>query len=165
MAIVWLALIIIGPIVGIYLLKSNAAMVFLALCLGYVLLSFDSHNANNLTSSHIPVHLKTSSIIVNLVLLIGPALLTLVAQSGSIHANRKLLNLLPAIGVGLFGALLVVPRLPASLMQSIVTTHYWAKLIAYQSDIVGIGSGVAILFLWLSLKKDGAKKHHGKSKA
>lgn len=164
MAIIWLALIVILPIAAIYLLKSNAATVFLALCLGYVLLSFDSTNANGLANAHVPVHLKTSTLIVNLVLLLGPAIITLFALTGSIHGKRKLLNLLPALAVGLFAALLVVPHLPSLLMDSIYANQYWIKLISYQSTVVGIGSGVSILFFWLSLKKDSSKKHP-KSKA
>ena len=158
----WLAIIALAPIVGIFLLGANAALVFLSLCLGYVLYSFDAHNAtsaiNSLHQYSFTNHLKTSAIVINLVLLLGPALITLVIQIRSMHGSRRLFNLIPAVFCGLFAALIVVPALPASVASSIGATPYWGKLAHYQDDIVGIGAAVAIVFFWSNFKHHASKK-------
>ena len=163
----WLALIVIIPAVGLYLLRVNAAAVFLSLCLGYVLVSFDSHNAHRLASAlthnNMPVHLQFSAVAVNLGLLLAPAVLTLLLQIKSVNGRRKFLNILPACAVGLFAALIIVPQLPGSVMVSVIRTNYWTQLIHYETDIVGIGAIVSLLFFWFSLAHKELKqfRHHG----
>ncbi|MGH7234502.1 MAG: hypothetical protein ACREF7_03615, partial [Candidatus Saccharimonadales bacterium] len=77
---IWLAIIVLAPIAGIFLLNANAALIFLSLCLGYVLYSFDSHNTlSAIHSIHkytYATHLIPSSIAMNLALLLGPAVIT-----------------------------------------------------------------------------------------
>lgn len=166
---IYLALITLGPVIIIYLLSVNGAMMFLSLCLGYVLYAFDSHNAMSVAQSlnvhHLSTHLKPSDILINLILLLGPAAITLVTQIHSMHGSKKLLNLLPAIFCGLFVALLIVPALPVSLAESIAKTAYWGKLVHYQAEIVGFGAAVAILFFFIGFKHSNAKKHAHKTSA
>ena len=163
----WLALFVIGPALGLYLLRVNAAPVFMALCLGYVLVSFDSHNAHrlasDLTHNNMPVHLQLSAVAINLGLLLAPAALTLLLQIRSVSGHRKLLNILPSIAVGLFVALIVVPQLPGSIMESVIKTKYWSQLTRNETDIVGIGAIIALLFYWLSMAHKEFKqfRHHG----
>lgn len=163
--LIWLTAIIIFPIIGLYLLKVNAALVYLSLCLGYVLYIFDAHNAGVLAGSlnaHSSlVHLKASTVVVNFALLLGPAALTLISQINSLHGkSKRFLNLVPTIVTGLFIPLLVVPILPASTAESIIKTSYWAQLIKYRASIVGVGAVVAILFFWLNGRESTKKKHH-----
>jgi hypothetical protein len=157
----------IGPAIIIYLLSVNGAAMFLSLCLGYVLYAFDSHNAMSVAQSldahHLSTHLKPSDIFINLVLLLGPAVITLVTQIHSMRGSRKLLNLLPAIFCGLFVALLIVPVLPVSLAEAIAKTAYWGKLVHYQAEIVGFGAAIAILFFFMGHKHSSTKKHTHKS--
>ena len=160
--LIWLLLIVLLPVLALYLLRANAAAVYLSLCLGFVLYFFDSHSAYTAAGS-LPAHIKASSLLVNIVLLIGPAILTMLIQVHSLHGNKKSLNLLPALFCGLFAALIIVPVLPNSLMHSIGSTSYWHTLTKYQGSVVGIGAVVAILFFWFNLKKEGgSKKHHAK---
>ncbi len=164
---IWLAIITLLPIVSIFLLNVNGAAVFLSLCLGFVLYFFDAHNAVNAMSSlssHITnPHLKPSDVVINLALLTVPAIITLFIQIKSVHGGRRILNLLPAVCCGLLAALLIVPALPSSLTTSIVKTGYWVKLVHYQTDIVGAGAAVALLFLWLNHKTGTDKKHSHKT--
>ena len=160
--LIWLLVIVLLPVVALYFLRSNAAAVYLSLCLGFVLYFFDSHKAYTAAGS-LPAHIKASSLLVNLVLLIGPALLTMLIQIHSLHGSKKSLNLLPALFCGLFAALIIVPVLPQTMTHSINSTSYWHSLIKYQGSIVGIGAAVAILFFWFNLRKEsGSKKHHAK---
>lgn len=157
--LIWLAIIILLPLVALYLLKANAAPVFFGLCLGYVLLSFDSHNANTLASSHSPV--KLSSMAVNLALLLVPALITLISQIGSVKQKHKYINLLPALSVGVLAALLIIPLMPGSIAHSIYATSFWPKLTDYRASIVGVGAVIAILFFWFN-SKHKEEKHKSK---
>ena len=158
---IWLAIITLAPIALIYFLGVNAAPVFLSLCLGFVLYSFDGRKALNLAHSinHANAHLNPSTIAVDLILLLGPAAITLISQIRSVHGSKHLLNIVPAVFCGLFAALLIVPILPTSLMHTIIRTAYWGKLSRYEAEIVGAGAAVAIVFFWLGYKHSG-KKHH-----
>ncbi len=159
---IWLAIITLAPIALVYVLRANAALVYLSLCLGYVLYSFDSHNALTTVNSlhiHNPTNIKPSSIMVNLVLLLGPTVLTLISQINSIKKSRKLMNLIPAAFCGLFTTLIIVPTLPASIAGKVEITSYWSSLTHYQAGIVGIGAAVAILFFWMNSKHNGKKYH------
>lgn len=157
---IWLAIIILLPLVALYFLKANAAPVFFGLCLGYVLLNFDSHNASTLASSHSPV--KLSSMAVNLALLLIPALVTLISQIGSVKHNNRYTNLLPALSVGVLAALLIIPLMPGSIAHSIYATSLWPKLTQYRAAIVGVGALITILFFWLNSKRK-EEKHKAKA--
>jgi hypothetical protein len=165
--LLWLLVIFLIPLVGFYLLRINASLVFLSLCLGYVLLSFESRNSNsiaaNLAKHHyaFPVHLSPSAVTVNLLLLLGPAVLSIILQFRSVAKHYRLLNVIPSLAVSLFAPILIVPLLPTNIMLSIMNNSYWLKLIRYQSSIVGFGSLVAIIFFWLLVynKRKGSKKH------
>jgi len=165
MGLIWLLIIFLIPVIGFYLLRINAALVFLSLCLGYVLFAFDAQNASKIVGSlsnvgSLDIHLKPTAVVVNLLLLLGPAVITLISQIGSVSDIKKILNILPSIGVGLFTILLVVPILPHSIMSAVVETSYWSTIVHNKASIVGIGAGVAILFFWFTLYKGNMKKHH-----
>lgn len=152
----WLAILTLAPVLLIYLTGANAALVFLSLCLGYVLYAFDSHNAlsaiNSLHSHNGIPHLKTSSISINLALLLVPAIISIIVQLKSVRGSRKLLNLIPALFCGLLTALIVVPALPSSLANEIAKTSYWTKLTSNQGPIVGLGAAISLVFFSLSSK-------------
>lgn len=164
LSILWLALIVFLPVVVFYLLQVNAAPVFLSLCLGYVLVAFDSKNSRSFLGSinqtSAPIHIKASVIAINLVLLLGPAVLTILSQIKTINGSRKLLNLLSSLSVGLFAALITVPRLPVSISGKIASNQYWLYIIKYQTYIVGIGSLIALVFFLITIHKKESKKHH-----
>jgi hypothetical protein len=168
--LMWLLIIFLIPLVGFYLFRVNAAPVFLSLCLGYVLLAFDSHNASiiagNLASHNYTfIHVTPTVGTVNLVLLLGPAALSIILQLGSMAKHKRLINVLPSLGVGLFAPILIVPLLPATIMIAIIRTSYWVKLVNNQASIVGFGALIAIAFFWLTVyKHDGPKRHYSKAK-
>ena len=159
--LLWLLVLVLLPLILLFILRANAAAVYLSLCLGFVLYFFDSHNASTAAGS-LPVHLKSTSLAVNLLLLLGPAVLTMLFMLHSVHGSKKKLNLIPAAFCGLFTALIVVPALPPSIANGILSTSYWHNLSKYQGAVVGIGAVVALAFFWLFSKKKEAKKHHTK---
>jgi len=70
-----------------------------------------------------------------------------------------LVNILPAASVGLVGALLVVPLLPASAAQDIINSSLWDQLTRAQSLIVGISALACLCVLWVQRPKTNSSKH------
>jgi hypothetical protein len=163
-----LACIIILPIAVIVFLRVNAALVFLSLCLGDVLTQFVATNDNSLTnllySSHVNASLHPPNDTWRLILLLLPVVITTVIMVHTIKGNsRRLLNLLPAVGFGLVGALLVVPVLPATAAQDVINNSLWSQLTKYQGVIVLLSALACLSMLWLQRSKSSGGKHskHG----
>jgi hypothetical protein len=165
-----LGAIVLVPIVLLMILRINAALVFLSLCLGDVLVQFVAGDANSFTnlfsSSHRIQSLTTSSSGFKLLLLLFPVVLTAIFMIRTIKGSRLALNLLPAAGVGLLGGLLVVPLLSAGLSHNIIDSSLWAQAKRAQDIIVGASALVCLLVLWLQRPKTAtgdekhAKHHH-----
>jgi hypothetical protein len=165
-----LAAIVLVPVVVLMVLRVNAALVFLSLCLGDVLVQFVAPDANDLVSllssprASAAVHV-TSSNILKLVLLLFPVVLTAIFMIRTIRGNgRLLLNVLPAAGVGMLGALLVVPLLPPGLGHNIVNSSLWHQVSRTQDLIVGASALICLLVLWLQRPKTGGEGKHAKHK-
>lgn len=165
-----LASIALIPVVLLMVLRVNAALVFLSLCLGSVLTTFLGPDANDmlsLVSAHASRTVSASQTTAQLVLLAIPVVLTIVFMIKSVPKGLKLIiNLLPAVGVGLLTALLVVPLLPHGTGNTLMATDFWHKAQQARDLIVG-GSALICLFALLGLRpKHGhddkhGKKHHG----
>lgn len=166
---VTLALIVFLPVAFILFFRINAALVFLSLCLGYILMQFVAPDANSffeLFNAKIPENNDQSSDIVKLVLLLLPAVLTSIFMIRTVIGTAKqFLNVLPALGVGLLGALLVVPLLPPGLSHNIVDSELWDQLLKAQNLIVGASALSCLLVLWVQRPKTGEGKHGKKHKA
>lgn len=156
-----LAAIVIVPAVLLMVLRVNAALVFLSLCLGNVLVQFVAGDAGSFLAQQTQVSLPntyTSSNTVRIALLLLPALLTAVFMIKTIRGQgRLLLNLLPAAGVGLLGGLLVVPLLPPGLSHNIIASPLWTQAHNLQDLIVGGSAVVCLIVLWLQRPKAGHK--------
>ncbi len=170
-----LALIIGAPIVILMVLRINAVLVFLSLCLGDVLVQFvapDTRQLITLFASSDSKLVSASKNTLELVLLLFPVVLTAIFMIRSVKSHtRLLLNLLPAAGVGLLGALLAVPLLSPGLHYAITGASLWQQVERAQVLIVGSSALVCLLVLWLQRPKfhghnsEGKHgKHHGKEK-
>jgi hypothetical protein len=147
-----------APVALLMILRINAALVFLSACLGSVLLQFIAQDASDFTSG---AGMQLGSETVKLVLLLVPVVLTTVFMVRTIRGGgRLMLNVLPALGVGLLLSLLIVPLLPKNLAQDILTAPLWSEVENAQDLIVGISAMVCLLFLWMMRPKAGEK--HGK---
>lgn len=156
------------PVIILMVLRINATLVFLSVCLGNVLVQFVAPDANSfltLFSAHVPKGVDTGNNTIKLVLLLLPVILTAVFMIKTIRGNGKLaLNLLPAVGVGLLGGLLVVPLLPSGLSHNIVSSDLWHQVQRAQDLIVGSSALICLLVLWLQRPKTGSEGKHGKHK-
>lgn len=84
----------------------------------------------------------------------------------TVHGSSKqLLNVLPAIGVGLLGALLVIPLLPPEASDMLLEATLWQQAENIQGTIVGATAVVCLLVLWLQRPSSGGSKHGKKHKS
>lgn len=162
-----LAAIVLVPVAILLFLRVNAALVFLSLCLGDVLVRFVAGDAGNFLTVHanqVPQQAANAgNDTVKLVLLLLPVVLTTVFMIRTIRGNfRLILNILPAAGVGLLGALLAVPLLPPGLSHNIVNASLWSQAQNAQGLIVGGSALVCMFVLWLQRPKSGSGHKHGK---
>ncbi|HVX24362.1 MAG TPA: hypothetical protein VG992_03425 [Candidatus Saccharimonadales bacterium] len=162
-----LALILFIPVVLLLALRVNATLVFLSLCLGDVLTQFVGKDASSffsfLANNRVTAQpLTVSDRNLRLVLLLFPVLLTTIFMIRTVRgAPRLVLNILPALGVGIVGALLVVPLLSPGLSHNIVDAALWTQITRAQDLIVSASALVCLLVLWLQRPKTGdAGKHH-----
>lgn len=162
-----LAGLVLIPVAILMLLRINAALVFLSLCLGNVLVQFvakDTITYLTLHSNQLPAQAANANdSTVKLILLLLPVLLTTIFMIRTVNGRSHLiLNALPAIGVGILGALLVVPLLSPGLAHNIVASSLWSDIKKSQDVIVGASALVCLIVLWLERPKTGLKKgkHH-----
>ena len=167
--VIVLAGIVLVPVILLMVLRVNAALVFLSLCLGYVLTQFVAGDVQPLMSlfAAAPAPAVTSVVTsgdnaVKLLLLLLPVLLTAIFMIHTLRGARLLLNILPAVGVGLLGGLLVVPLLAPGLAHNIVASPLWHQAVRAQDLIVGASALVCLLVLWLQRPKTGGEGKHGK---
>lgn len=159
-----LAAIVFIPVALLLVFRINATLVFLSLCLGDVLVQFVAPDANSffqLFSAHVPKGLDNGNDTVKLLLLLLPVVLTSIFMIRTVSGKTKLfLNVIPAVGVGLLGALLIVPLLPPGLSYDIVHSSLWGQVQQAQNLIVGTSALACLLVLWLQRPQTGSK--HGK---
>ncbi|MDB5168911.1 MAG: hypothetical protein JWO41_267 [Candidatus Saccharibacteria bacterium] len=160
---VTLGAIILVPVIIFMALRVNATLVFLSLCLGDVLVQFVAPDAGSflaMFSAHAIQTEKLQGNNVSIGLLLLPVLLTTVFMIRTVSGKFKLaLNLLPAVGAGLLGALLIVPLLPSGLSTNIINSSLWAQVQSLQNLIVGVSALICLLVLWLQRPKTGEGKH------
>jgi hypothetical protein len=158
-----LAAIALSPVVLLMLLRINATLVFLSLCLGNVLVQFvspDVHDFLTLFSSKSTHSVTATDQTIKIALLLLPVVLTALFMIKTIRGNGKLfLNLLPAAGVGLLGALLIVPLLPGGVSHNLSSTTIWSETSKAQDLIVGTSALICLFVLWLQRPKTGEDKH------
>lgn len=159
---------IVVPFLVIMLLRINAVLVFLSLCLGAILVQFVASDAQSFTSLFAAHNVNTpqpANITIRLGLLLFPAVLTMVIMIRTVRGRgRLLINAFPAAGVGLLAALLVVPILPVDVQTHITGSSTWQQITRAQDLIVGVSALMCLAVLWLQRPKVGegkSGKHKG----
>ena len=161
MSEVFLAVLILLPAVLTYLLKSNAATSFLALCGGFSVITLSGSDIEHLIG-HTRITSLTSNN-VDLALLLIPLLFTLLLTYKSIHSkNGRYFSIIPALCAGGLLAIVAAPMFSDSLGVDITSSSFWHDLQNIQSYVVGIGLLSSLLLLWsgsFSRGKAHSKKH------
>ena len=149
--------ILVIPILVLTILRINAALVFLSLCLGYVLVDQVANDANSLITYLAPNANSISAATWRLIMLFAPMILTCVIMIFSIKGKVKtLLNILPAAATGVLGLLLAVPLMTPGLRGTITHQALWTQLNRAQALVIGLGAFISLIFLWTQRRQ--AKK-------
>jgi len=151
------------PLVTMMVLRINAALVFMALCLGSVLTQFVADDAGwlmTLASPSVPQVGSVSESMIKLALLLLPPLFTAIFMIRTVSGGgRLLLNLLPAIGTGFLTALLAIPLLTPGTAVPIMASPLWQEAVKLQDLIVGSSALLCLFVLWLQRPKTGEGRH------
>jgi hypothetical protein len=140
---------LLAPLVVITLLRINAAMVFLSLCLGFTLVELVAKDANSLISFLAPQTGSISQTTWQLIILFTPVILTCVIMLFSIKGHLKtMFNVLPAAASSVMAVLLAVPLLTPGLRYAIQSQSLWQQVNRAQALVIGIGALISMLFLW-----------------
>ncbi|HEY4964338.1 MAG TPA: hypothetical protein VIH90_06630 [Candidatus Saccharimonadales bacterium] len=157
--------IILVPALALILLKVNAVLVYLTLCLGAVLSQFVSNNSQLnsfvVKSSMVNKYLGGSSNI-RLGLVIIPPILTAIFMIRTAKGHKLSINIVTSLAVGLLALFLVVPLLPISISTSISTSSLWNQLSKYEGMIVGLSSVLVLVLLILHRSKMSSGGSHNK---
>ena len=157
MADVVLGVMVLGPVMLTYLLKSNAALGFLTVCVSFVLSTSVIGDLKNLLSQ---LNLSTTSSTVSIVILILPLVLTLLLTRRSAGKGIKFgLQLVAAICHGGLLALSVGPVLGSSTQFDVTASSFWTQLIKIQSVVIGAGALSSLFLIWFGgLSRSGKHK-------
>ena len=151
------------PVVVLVALRINAAMVFLSLCLGYVLVQFVANDADSLISFMAPDANSVSASSLKLAMLFTPVVLTAIIMFFSVHGRTRVaLNTLPAAGASVLAFLLAVPLFTSGLHYAIQSLEVWKVVSNAQAMIVGVSAFISLLFLWAqrgSMRSGERHKH------
>lgn len=156
---------LLAPLVVLTILRINAVMVFLGLCLGAVMLRYVGQDANTVLRfllPHASGNVSTSTL--DLIVLLGPAIATAFFMVLSVKGKVKMLiNTLPAAGASLLGVLLAVPILSPGLRYAIEGQSLWQTLTRAQDLIIGVSALMSLIYLWTQRphhkEKEGKHRH------
>ncbi len=157
---------LIAPVVLFTVLRVNASVVFLSLCLGQVLVQYVAADTIAVLTAFLPHASELSRSTLQLVFLYGPAVATTVLMLASIRGKiKRLINMIPAAGVGLLGVLLGVPLFTPGLRHALQSGMLWPELTRAQALLVGITALISLLFLWLqrssgAFEEKKSRRHH-----
>lgn len=158
-ATIILAIIGLAPVVLLTLFRVNAATAFLALALGSVLATFAGDAIIDALRGILPPATAASDATVRLVILWLPVVLVLFFMAKTIGRKQRLINLLPAIGVGVLGLLLTVPLLTVPAQIAIGQSTLWQWITNYQALIVIVGAVASIFLLRMRAPLHEHSKH------
>lgn len=151
-----LIILILAPAIITYLLKSNAALGFLALCVGFVLSTSVIGDLKHLLSE---TNLSVTSSTLGIALLVLPLLLTLLLSRKS-H-QRGLLFYAQLVCALLAGGLLTLsagPLINSTVSFNLMDSSIWTNLQKYQAAIIGAGAFLSLMLVWLG-SAHRSKKH------
>jgi hypothetical protein len=156
-----LAVLVFLPAVLTYLLKSNAALSFLALCGGFSAITLSGSDIQHLFGKTKITSLTSNDI--DLILLLAPLILTLLLTFRAVASSKlRIAHLLPALCAGALLAIVAGPMLSDITNSDISKLTVWKDLQNAESWIVGAGLLSSLLLIWSGgfiHAKSRGKKH------
>lgn len=149
------------PIIIILKRKANALLVFLSVCLGFVLATFIAADFADVITAITRGNMLATTQWIQVVLVLLPFWAAMLFTKGASTPGGALFGLLLAIVASTLAVLLVVSFLPNALQESLEDTVAWKELHNASTALL-IAGGVITLF---SLRKGhSSEKHEKKSK-
>jgi hypothetical protein len=153
------------PALAVLLLRVNGAIAFMSLCLGSVLVTYTASDVTSVaTSMSNSGSVLLTTQYVQLALLVGPFLLTILFTRGSVKGSKGVTNVLPALATGLLCALLVVPLLNANIQHQIHHLPEWHQLSNAQTGVILGGALFSLVFLLFTHRTKKGDEEGGKKK-
>lgn len=142
-----LVAIILLPVLITLFLQCDAALGFLALCVGFVLSTSVIGDLKHLLRE---TDLSVTSDTLAILMLIIPYFLTLLIK-GKVHSKGPIFvaNLVVALLGGGLLALAAGPLIHSSPNFSIMDSSLWEQLTKYQSSIIGAGALLSLVLIWV----------------
>lgn len=161
--LVLFGLLVLVPVALAMLLRVNAAVLFMSLCVGEVLVQYVANDTGSFVTTFAGHNGSISNSTIRLVLLLVPPVLTAIFMFHSVHGSTKLFfNIFPAIGVGLLTALLVKPLLSPTFQQTLERSSLWHQFSQAQTLVISVSALFSLLFLWLQRHGSNEHKHGSK---
>ena len=155
MADIALAVLVFLPLMLTYFLKSNAAMGFIVLCVGFVLSTSVIGDLKHLLSQ---TNLTVTNDTLAVILIALPLLLTLLlTRHGHSRGPLFIAQLAAALAAGALLALSIGPLI-TSTQFDVTSSGAWKDLTNVQAAVIGIGSLISLLLIWAGDFRH-AKKH------
>ena len=152
-----LVLMVVGPALITLLLKSDAALAFLALCTGFVLSTSVIADLKHLLSE---TNLSVATSTLALVLLLTPLILTLlVTRRTATKGIKRWLHILVALCAGGLLALSLGPIINTYSQVDLSHSQVWRGLQNAQSALIGVGALLSLMLVWFKALKHSGKKH------
>jgi hypothetical protein len=147
MAEALLAVLIFLPAVLTFLLRSNAAIAFLALCGGFTVITLSGGDIQQLVGKTKITSLTSND--VDLILLLAPLLLTFLFTFKAVTTKKlRFAQILPALCAGAMLAIVAGPMLSDLVNSEISKLATWKNLQNAESWIVGAGLLISLLLVW-----------------
>lgn len=152
-ALIFIGVLTLLPVVAICVLRANAMIVFLSLCLGYVLSAVAYQDVNTVLVSFSPRAGELELASVKLALIMVPFVLAIFLTAHSSWAKNKLFgNLLLAGASAVLFSTIAKPLLPRSAQMAIEADAAWTHIDALQTPAV-IAATIGCVLLMLSAKR------------
>lgn len=151
--------IVLAPVVLFSVLRIDATLVFLSLCMGDVLYKFIGNDLSSFVNAFYPRSNSVGSSTIEIGLILLPAVLTAVVMIKSVKVTRIILNVLPSLCTGLLALLIIEPLMSAGTKGAIERTNFWQHLIQAQTLVVGLSGIVIIVLLWAQHRQRHGKAH------
>jgi hypothetical protein len=161
MAGVLLAVLILLPAVLTFVLRSNAAMSFLALCGGFAVITLSGSDIEHLVGKTRITSFTSNDI--DLILLLAPLLFTLLFTFRAVISKKlRIAQLLPALAAGALLASVAAPMFGDVVNANFSDLSFWRSLQDAQAYIVSGGLLVSLFLIWTGgfiHAKSHGKKH------
>lgn len=156
-----LAVIAAVPFILVLFFRSNAAIVYLSVCVGVVLQNVFGPDAHMILDAIVPRGSSLYGQGLDIFLVGAPALAATLLLRKKAKGFKFIMGIVPAVCAGLIIALSTVQYVSPLGRQAIYRTVFWKNLSEFKGPVVLLGTISSLALLKPSPKHDeSSKKHH-----